>query len=217
MSVRLLLEELYHGPNRPWRFSRSLFLLMGIGALGYSGWIYVDEYIHDRAESKAFDRARESLTRANPVPRAEGVPPPPAEPFRAKLVIARLHLTTMVDEGVGEDTLRYAAGHIPGTALPDQLGNVCVAAHRDTLFRKLKDIRKHDRIVLSTLTKDYDYEVTATAIVRPNDVSVLAATHGKKTLTLVTCYPFYFIGAAPKRFIVQARQIAETSASATDD
>ena len=147
---------------------------------------------------------------------ASEVSPPPVEPFRAKLVIARLRLTAMVEEGVGENTLRHAAGHIPRTALPGQPGNVGVAAHRDTLFRKLKGIRKHDRIVLSTLTRDYNYEVTATAIVRPNDVSVLAPARGEKTLTLVTCYPFYFIGAAPKRFIVHARQIAETSTLATD-
>ncbi len=214
MSVLLLLEESYSGPNRRWRFVRLLFLLIGIAALSYSAWIYIDGYIHQRSESVAFDRARGS---GAPVNAVEGVSPPPAEPFRAKLVIARLRLTAIVEEGVGENTLRHAAGHIPQTALPGQLGNVGVAAHRDTLFRKLKGIRKHDRIVLSTLTKDYDYEVTATAIVRPNDVSVLAPARGEKTLTLVTCYPFYFIGAAPKRFIVQARQIAETSTLATDD
>jgi len=214
MSIRLLAEEFYWRPHRLWRFSRSLFLIVGIGALGYAGWAYVDEYIHERAETRAFDRARER--RIAPVAKAQPVPPA-AEPFRAKLIIARLHLSTMVEEGVGEDTLRHAAGHIPRTALPGQLGNVGVAAHRDTLFRKLKGIRKHDRIVLSTLTKNYSYEVTAAAIVRPSDVSVLAPTRGAKTLTLVTCYPFYFIGAAPKRFIVQARQLGETSASAPDE
>lgn len=217
MSVRLLLEEFYCAPNRRWRFTRSLFLLIGVGALSYSGWIYVDEYIYQRGEGRAFDRARASRALATPPREAEGIPAPPAELFRAKLVIARLHLTTMVEDGVGEDTLRYAAGHIPRTALPGQLGNVGVAAHRDTLFRKLKGIRTNDRIVLYTLTKDYDYEVTETSIVRPDDVWVLAPTPGEKTLTLITCYPFYFIGAAPKRFIVHARQIAETPASVAVD
>jgi sortase A len=215
MSVGILLEEWYCAPNRGWRFTRSLFLLIGMGALAYSGWFYVDEYVYERNESRALDRARENRVPANPVPRARAFPPP-AEPFRAKLMITRLHLTAMVEEGTGEDTLRHAAGHIPWTALPGQLGNVGVAAHRDTLFRKLKEIRMHDRIILSTLTEDYQYEVIATSIVLPNDVSVLAPIHGKKTLTLVTCYPFYFIGAAPKRFIVQARQVGETSASAAD-
>jgi sortase A len=207
MSVRILLEEWYCAPNRGWRFIRSVFLLIGIGALAYSGSFYVDEYMYEHNESRAFDRERENRAPAVLVARAKATPPP-AEPFRAKLVIARLHLTTMVEEGVGEDTLRRAAGHIPWTALPGQPGNVGVAAHRDTLFRKLKEIRTQYRIFLSTLTEDYKYEVIATGIVLPNDVSVLAQTHGEKTLTLVTCYPFYFVGAAPKRFIVQARQPA---------
>jgi sortase A len=217
MSARLLLEESYCAPNRIWRFTRLLFLLIGVGALSYCGWIYVNEYIYQRVESRAFDRARESRALATPAPGAESMQPPPAEPFRAKLEIARLNLTAMVEDGVAEDTLRYAAGHIPRTALPGQFGNVGIAAHRDTLFRKLKGIRTNDRIVLSTLTRDYDYEVTETAIVPPNDVSVLAPTRGEKTLTLVTCYPFYFIGAAPKRFVVHARQIAETPPSAAID
>ena len=204
MSIRLLVEEVYCAPTRHRRYVQTLLLLIGLGALSYSGWTYLDQFIHQRGERNAFDLARESPT---------STPPAPAEPFKAKLVIARLNLSTMVEEGVEEDTLRHAAGHIPRTAMPGQLGNVGVAAHRDTLFRKLKGIRTHDRIVLSTLTKDYDYEVTATAVVRPNDVSVLDPTEGERTLTLVTCYPFYYVGPAPKRFVVQARQIAETSTS----
>jgi sortase A len=208
MSIQLLLEESYWRPNKLWRLSRALSLLIGVGALSYGGWIYIDEYIHERAEIKAFDQARVAMPKR--VPR-------PGESFRAKLIIARLHLTTIVEEGVGENTLRHAAGHIPQTALPGQVGNVGVAAHRDTLFRKLKGIRKHDRIVLRTLTEDYQYEVTATAIVRPGDVSVLAPARGAKTLTLVTCYPFYFVGPAPKRFVVWATQLDPTPASNTDD
>ena len=210
MSLRLLVEEAYWRPHLLWRFSRAVCLLTGIGALSYCGWIYLDEYIHERVESTAFDQARERPIA--PVVGPERVPHA-IEPFRARLIIARLHLATIIEEGVGEDTLRRAAGHIPRTALPGELGNVGVAAHRDTLFRKLKGIRKRDRIVLSTPTKDYSYEVTATAIVRPNDLSVLAPTRGENTLTLVTCYPFYFIGPAPKRFIVRARQLAAASAS----
>ena len=213
MSIRLIVEEIYCRPRRSRRIARSLLLLVGIGALGYSGWSYLDQFIHERGEREAFDQARENRT---PAPQRADVVPP-AEPFKAKLVIARLNLTTMVEEGVGEDTLRHSAGHIPSTAMPGQVGNIGVAAHRDTLFRKLKGIRTHDRIVLSTRTKDYNYEVTATAIVRPDEVGVLAPTSGERTLTLVTCYPFYFVGPAPKRFIVQARQIGPGSTSTSDN
>ena len=211
MSIGLFVEEFCSRPNGQWRLMQSLCLVIGLGSLGYCGWVCLDEVVHQRAESKAFERAREGRT--SPVSRSDGVLPQPAEIFRAKLVITRLHIATMVEEGVGESTLCHAAGHIPGTAMPGQVGNVGIAAHRDTLFRKVKEIRAHDRIVLSTLAKDYDYEVTATAVVRPNDVSVLAPSGGERTLTLVTCYPFYFIGPAPKRFIVRARQLDQMSTS----
>jgi sortase A len=127
---------------------------------------------------------------------------------------AQQRLIAMVEEGIAESTLRHAAGHIPSTALPGRIGNVGVAAHRDRLFHKLRGIRKRDRIVLSTLTRDYDYEVTSISIVNPDDVSVLAPSPGQKTLTLVTCYPFSFIGDAPERFIVRARQIHERTLTA---
>src|SRR5450432_1362602 len=190
--------------GRLWHFSRLLFLLFGLGALGYTGWFYFDQYWHQYRTSRAFDKARAGLV-ARPV---AGTPPDSAQALPARLTIARLHLTTMIEEGVGERTLRHAAGHIPSTALPGHSGNVGVAGHRDTLFRSLRGIREHDRIVISTLSNDYDYEVTATAIVNPNDVTVLAATPGENTLTLVTCYPFYYVGSAPDRFIVKARQVS---------
>jgi sortase A len=180
-------------------YLRMLLLIVAIVALSYSGWVYGYAFLHQQSESAAFDRERRNQASVQP-----------SRPFEARLVIARLHLAAMVEEGVGENTLSYAAGHIPATAFPGEAGNVGVAAHRDTLFRRLKDIRKNDRIVLSTLNRDYAYEVTSTTIVRPSDVSVLAPTRGEKTLTLVTCYPFYFIGRAPQRFIVHARQIGES-------
>jgi sortase A len=213
MSVQLLLEECCAGPRKGWRLSRLLLLLVGVVALGYSGWIYFDEYWHERRESEAFDEARRARVREIPPQTPPQTPPTaspsqPAEPFTtARLTIPRLRLTAMVEEGVGESTLRRAAGHIPDTALPGRPGNVCVAAHRDTLFRGLKGIKEHDRIVLSTMTGDFEYEVSSTSIVNPEDVGVLAPSQGQKTLTLITCYPFYFMGHAPKRFIVRARQI----------
>ena len=194
MSMQLLIGE---HCSRFWRV-RTLLLLIAIGALGYSGWAYFDQYRYQRHASEAFDRAREA-----------GEASPAAEPFTAKLTIPRLHLRAMVEDGVGENVLRHAAGHIPNTALPGRTGNVGLAAHRDTLFRRLKGIKSNDRIVLSTATQDYNYQVVSTSIVNPDDVSVLAPSPGQKILTLVTCYPFEFFGHAPKRFIVRARQTDE--------
>jgi sortase A len=126
-----------------------------------------------------------------------------------RLTIPRLHLRAMVREGADEKTLALALGHIRGTALPWQKGNVGVAGHRDKLFRHLREIDKNDLILFETLAGNYVYQVENTEVVKPQNVSVLKAREYPE-LTLVTCYPFNYIGSAPERFIVQARQVPST-------
>jgi sortase A len=138
--------------------------------------------------------------------RAQPLRPIPNDGLVGRLVIPRLQLGEIVREGDGADTLRLALGHIPGTARPGQGGNVGVAGHRDTLFRSLRSIGKDDRIQFQTLTGNYDYRVESIEIVRPDDIGVLAPGRYPE-LTLVTCYPFYYVGAAPERFVVKARQV----------
>ena len=145
------------------------------------------------------------------VQKEEKKPPPPPESGElvGRLTIARLGVSAIVLEGVDKRTLRRGAGHIPATALPDQdEGNVGIAAHRDSHFRSLKDIREDDTIELTTLDGTFRYQVEWTKIVKPADVSVLEPTD-EPALTLVTCYPFYYVGSAPERFIVRARRIPE--------
>jgi sortase A len=111
-----------------------------------------------------------------------------------------------VVEGVNRLILRRSVGHIPGTALPGQPGNVGISGHRDTFFRPLRNIRRDDVITLTTLLGEYRYRVVSTKVVSPSDVEVLDP--GKnEILTLVTCYPFYFVGLAPGRFIVRAERV----------
>ena len=117
--------------------------------------------------------------------------------------IPRIGVSAVVREGDDVTTLRRAVGHIPGTALPGETGNAALAGHRDTFFRGLRDIRNGDQVTLSTPAGTARYLVRSTRVVDPSEVSVLAPTYGS-TLTLVTCYPFNYIGAAPKRFIVRA-------------
>ncbi|MBV9768457.1 MAG: class D sortase [Bryobacterales bacterium] len=133
--------------------------------------------------------------------------PPAARSVIGRLEIPRLEVNVIVREGADEGTLSKAVGHIPGTALPGAIGNVGLAGHRDTFFRALRNIRADDVINVETTAGTYRYLVKTTKIVTPRDVSVLNASGGE-TLTLVTCYPFYYIGSAPKRFIVHAAQIA---------
>ena len=113
----------------------------------------------------------------------------------------------VVVEGVDKTSLRRAVGHIPGTPLPGETGNVGLAGHRDTFFRPLKDLRIKDEIRLSTLKGVFQYEVVSLRIVEPENVGVLASAD-ENVLTLVTCYPFSFVGPAPKRWIVRARQVS---------
>jgi sortase A len=139
-------------------------------------------------------------------PREQTQKPPQPASLIGRIMIPRLNIRAVVQEGVDDKTLRRAVGHVPGTALPGEAGNVGLAAHRDTFFRPLRHVRKNDRITLETLDGDYDYVVDSIRIVTPKDVEVLAPSKNP-VLTLVTCYPFYYVGHAPKRFIVRARRV----------
>jgi sortase A len=112
------------------------------------------------------------------------------------LEIPRLNMSVMVMEGDADDILRLGAGHVPGTPL-------AIAGHRETFFRPLKDIRRYDQIRFTTPDGTKEYRVVSTKIVGPRDMSVLE-NKSDDTMTLITCYPFYYIGPAPQRFIVEA-------------
>ena len=122
-----------------------------------------------------------------------------------KLFIPRIGLSAVIVEGDDETALRRAIGHIPGTAFPGGAGTVGLAGHRDSFFRKLGGLRANDIILFQTRSGAYRYRVESTAIVDPSDVAVLRPS-GKRTLTLVTCYPFHYIGSAPQRYVVTALQ-----------
>lgn len=121
-----------------------------------------------------------------------------------RMEIPRIHVSVVVLEGSDSRVLRVGAGHVLGTALPGAVGNVGIAAHRDTFFRPVRGIRPNDVITLTTPQGVFQYRVEGTEIVDPTDVQVLHQTKDAE-LTLVTCYPFYYVGSAPKRFIVHAK------------
>ena len=127
-----------------------------------------------------------------------------------RIEIDSIGLKAMIQEGTGWRTLKRGVGHITGTALLGHSGNVGLAGHRDTFFRKLHDIHQGDEITLTTLTGAYVYRVGLISIVEPEESSVLRDS-GENVLTLVTCYPFGYIGPAPKRFIVRAQQVRSAS------
>jgi sortase A len=123
-----------------------------------------------------------------------------------RIEIPRLGVRAIIRKGADEDTLDRAVGLVPGTASPGEAGNIVLAAHRDTFFRPLRHIKVADRIRLVVPPNEYVYEVDSTRVVPPEETSVLQS-RGTEELTLVTCYPFGFIGPAPDRFIVSAKRV----------
>ena len=123
------------------------------------------------------------------------------------LEIPRLQISAVAEEGVNDHTLDLSVGHVPKSAYPGQSGNAAFAAHRDTYFKNLESVQTGDKIVFKSLQRDYHYQVSSIQIVDANATSVLNDTP-QSTITLVTCYPFHYIGSAPKRFVVTARQTA---------
>lgn len=162
-------------------------------------------------EGVAFERdARRDMETA-PAPDAD----PPVTVRHGALIalldIPRLGFSEIVAEGDSDDVLRVAIGHLPDTPLPWQPGRSAVAGHRDGHFRPLKDIRAGDTILLRMPHGTLTYVVESTAIVLPSDLTVLTPTRDRY-LTLITCYPFSFIGRAPQRFVVHARGLDLTQA-----
>jgi sortase A len=135
----------------------------------------------------------------------------------AVLSIPRIGVEVPVFDGTDDLILNRGAGRIAGTAKPGQAGNIGIAAHRDGFFRSLKDIRVGDRIELRSPTNEFLYTVDDIEIVQPTDVSVLR-NRPNPSITLVTCYPFYFVGDAPQRYIVHASIVDsdKTTASGTN-
>jgi sortase A len=121
----------------------------------------------------------------------------------ALLRIPKIQLEVSVLEGTDDPSLNRAVGLIAGTARSGEDGNIGIAGHRDGFFRGLKDVRVGDEIELVTTTGTHTYTIDRIVVVTPDDVSVLAP-RSRSTITLVTCYPFYFVGSAPQRYIVQA-------------
>jgi sortase A len=214
-------------------------LFVGLIALDWFVWVNTGSALYQAYEDWAFDQTLRGLApgvggfigeegrwlfsggreKAGTAEAPQSAPAPNETPTEAlpavrpvvgRLEIPRLNLAVMVREGADEATLSRAVGHIPGTALPGNTGNVGLAGHRDTFFRALRDIRADDEIKIQTTAGTYRYAVKSTRVVTPRDVSVLQASGGE-TLTLVTCYPFYYVGSAPKRFIVHAALIGEAA------
>jgi sortase A len=209
------------------RGSRYLFFIIGILALAYCGYVLLDAKLYQAYQARRFqEELKHSQSNANPelagtlpLPPFEDAKPATAESLGptdyssplGRIEISTVGLSAIIMEGTDRRTLRRAVGHIPGTPLPGQPGNVALAGHRDTFFRALRNIHEGDEITLETVSGLYRYRVDFTKVVDPDEMQVLDNSDDA-ILTLVTCYPFSYLGRAPKRFIVRAHKLAATAA-----
>ena len=189
------------------RTVERLLFAVGLAALSWFAFGEIHAAREQAALSRELEAARQEAAKSTPSVSVAVTPARRPAPAKRALVgrieVARLGLSALAREGVDIRTLRGSAGHVPGTALPGEPGNAAFAAHRDTFFRPLAGIRKNDTVVVTTPDGVHHYRVFATRIVPPSDVSVLRSGQ-RSQLTLVTCYPFDYVGSAPQRFIVQA-------------
>jgi sortase A len=184
------------------RWTRHVLTICGVLALAYVGLTLVDARIFQQSAELNLEKqiqAQETHETAHPkLTVKEG-------DILGQIKIPRIEMSVVVLEGTTSQTLLHGVGHIEGTAFPGEPGNIGIAGHRDTFFRALKDIRADDEIQIQTAAGITKYKVDWIQITGPNDSGIVSRTNDS-ALTLVTCYPFHFIGAAPERFVVHAHR-----------
>ena len=198
------------GSGRIVHWLERVLAAVGAACLIWAGTISMSAALYQARQRVVLERAVSSGVEPPEVDRAPSVPLRPAEYEGAigRLEIPRIGLSAVIAEGDDERTLQVAVGHLPDTPLPWQDGNAAVAGHRDTFFRPLRRIQVGDAIRVATPRGDFRYRVTRHTVVRPDELWVLEPST-RAALTLITCYPFDFIGPAPRRFVVHAERVSE--------
>ena len=185
------------------RWTQRLLFITGALALGYVGFTLLDARLYQVSAKRSLEG---QIHREKEHQESQRKPALKTGDVLGRVDIPRLGISVAVLQGTSSRTLRLGAGHIEGTPLPGDIGNSGIAGHRDTFFRELKDLRENDEIQLQTPTELIHYEVDWVKVVDPDDITVLEPSPSGSTLTLVTCYPFYFVGSAPNRFVVRAHK-----------
>jgi sortase A len=182
------------------RWTQRVLLLTGVLALGYVALVLIGARLYQREASLTLEKQiHAEAEHKTALPRKaikEG-------DVLGRIEIPKIGVSVAILEGTTSRTLRLGVGHIEGTALPGEPGNIGIAGHRDTYFRVLKDIRNDDEILLQAASGSVRYKVDWIQITDPRDGAIISAT-AQSGLTLVTCYPFHYIGAAPERYVVHA-------------
>ena len=183
---------------RPWIWMRrtgAVAIVVGVAMLSYVAGVLL--------QARAY---RSAFHGPSPASAASAAPHLVDGAAIGEVRIDRIGMRAVISQGESDAVLRVGAGHLIDTPWPGQPGNVVIAGHRDTIFRPLRNVREGDIVDVTTETTVAHYRVVSTRVVPPTDLSVLKPSEGN-SLTLITCYPFSFIGRAPERFVVRAVEV----------
>lgn len=164
--------------------------------MGYCIFTSIDASLTQTQLTRSFEKSRTDVEFTAQATDVHKIPRPESR-FVGRLEIPKLDVSSVVLEGVGSRTLRVGLGHVPGTSLPGQPGNVVIAGHRDTFFRPLRNIKIGDEVSVDTTAHTYCYQVRSFEIVDSRNVNALRF-HNKNELTLITCYPFFLHRSCPE-------------------
>lgn len=203
--MKLVFKRPAYLPTRTgWlqRGIRYLLYFSGILALGYVGFTLLDARLYQVSAKRSLENQIQVESEQKPA-----APKPAVKngDVLGRMDIPRLGVSVAILEGTSSRILRRGVGHVKGTPLPGDHGNSGIAGHRDTFFRALKDVHRNDEIEIQTANGRFSYQVDWVKVVAPNDTSVLTPST-ESALTLVTCYPFYYVGPSPNRFVVRAHK-----------
>lgn len=174
-------------------------LLLGLALIGYVGSQYWGMYHAQRQLEAQWEK---QVATAG----APGLPQLSQQEMLTRVSIPKINLDAIVVEGATRKQLSIGPAHVTDTAFPGETGNAVITGHRDTFFRHIYELQKGDSILVRSNGEVFKYEVTGKKIVKPEDVSVLKPTRDAQ-LTLITCYPTYYIGPAPDRLVVFSRLV----------
>ena len=175
------------------------FIAIGILLLGYVSGQYWSMYRSQKNLEAEWQRQAATVS----VPGHADIS---AQQMLTRLVIPKIDMDAIVVEGASRRELSEGPGHMKQTAQPGETGNAVITAHRDTFFRHIYELNKGDQIEVRRSGRTFTYAVTGKRIVKPEDVSVIKPTNDPQ-LTLITCYPTYYIGPAPERLVVFSRLV----------
>jgi sortase A len=193
------------GKPRAASWFESFLWVAGCAALGYCAFLWGRAEYDQAQGSRMVDRGQFDV-RGRPA----------AGSLVGRIAIPRLKLSAVIFEGTDDRTLYRGVGHLAGSATPGKRGNLVLAGHRDTFFAPLKNIREGDEIDVTGPDGAFRYLVGSTEIVGPEATEVLRPTGGA-ALTLITCYPFRYVGNAPDRFIVHGKKIGDKEAGSHEN